>query len=63
MDEEGLPKKATLVQRPKAGDEGNYVKIWEKSVTGRGNLVQRLRFGGMSFVYWSNRKAIGAGAA
>ena len=32
MDEEGLPKKATLVQRPKAGDEGNYVKIWEKSV-------------------------------
>ena len=32
MTEEGLPKKATFVQRPKAGNEGNYVKIWGKRV-------------------------------
>lgn len=32
MSEEGLPKKATSVQRPNAHSEENYVKIWGKSV-------------------------------
>lgn len=32
MDGEGLPEKATFIQKPKAGDEGNYVNISEKHV-------------------------------
>lgn len=35
MREEGLPKKATCVQRPKAGNKGNYVKVWGAECPGR----------------------------
>ena len=36
MDGEGLPEKATFVQRPKAGDEGNCDDLGKES-PGRGN--------------------------
>lgn len=37
MREEGLPQKAPFVQRPKAGNKGNYVKIWGAECPGREN--------------------------
>lgn len=39
MREVGLPKKATFVQRPKAGNKGNHVKVCGAGCPGRENSL------------------------